>query len=212
MLDRRAKLIVWGFLLGVIVAEGWAILASFHAKADLFIALLHYTFSPAGTPIAWASAALLVIGYTAFSASGSAVVRDHLLRPATWRPYAAICLVAVPMALISGFFEEAFFRKALMDWAMHHGQTVEMQIAVSALAFGAVHAIWGVAGGNLRAAFNAMLVTGALGGLLGIIYIAGGRSVAPCVAAHMAINLLLEPWLIVTAVTNGWRRTPPVAA
>jgi hypothetical protein len=99
-----------------------------------------------------------------------------------------------------------------MDWSMIHGQRIALQIAISALAFGAVHAIWGVAGGNLRAALSTMLVTGALGAALAVVYIVGGRSVAPCVAAHMATNLLLEPWLIIAAATNGWRRAPAVIA
>jgi membrane protease YdiL (CAAX protease family) len=212
MTDRRATRIVWAFLVGVIVAEGWAILMSFPPDRMFLTTILHYTFSPAGTPIAWASAVLLVVVDVALSASGSAVIRDHMLRPSTWGPYAAVCVLAVPMAVISGFFEEAFFRKFLMDWSMIHGQGVASQIVISALAFGAVHAVWGVAGGNLRAALNAMLVTGALGAALAIIYVVGGRSVAPCVAAHMAINFLVEPWLIITAATNGWRRARAAVA
>jgi uncharacterized protein len=115
----------------------------------------------------------------------------------------------VPMALISGFFEEAFFRKTLMDIAQHHGAAIATQIAVSALAFGAVHAVWGVMGGSLRGALGAMLATSALGAALAVVYILGGRSVAPCIAAHIAINLLIEPWLIITAATRSWTRSRP---
>ncbi len=211
-MDHRATRIVWAFLVGVIVAEGWAILMSFPPNRMFLTTILHYTFSPAGSPIGWTLAASLVIIYAIFSASGSAVIRDHMLRPSTWGPYAAVCVLAVPMAVISGFFEEAFLRKFLMDWSMVHGQGVASQIVISALAFGAVHAIWGVASGNFRAALNAMLVTGALGAALAIIYVVGGRSVAPCVAAHMAINLLLEPWLIIATATNGWRRARAAVA
>lgn len=209
MLDKRAKRIVWTFLLGVIVAEGLAIFLSFHAKADPFAALMRFTLAVPGTPTAWALAALVTVLYVAFTAAGSAVLRTHLLRPSRWRPYAAMVAAAVPMALISGFFEEAFFRKTLMDVAQHRGAAIGVQIAVSALAFGAVHAVWGAMGGSLRGALGAMLATSALGAALAAVYIVGGRSIAPCIAAHIAINLLIEPWLIITAATRSWTRSRP---
>lgn len=209
MLDRRAKRIVWAFLLGVIVAEGLAIFLSFHAKADPFAALMRFTLAVPGTPAAWALAALVTVLYVAFTAAGSAVLRTHLLRPSRWRPYAAMVAAVVPMALISGFFEEAFFRKTLMDIAQHRGAAIGMQIAVSALAFGAVHAVWGAMGGSLRGALGAMLTTAALGAALAAVYVAGGRSIAPCIAAHIAINLLIEPWLIITAASGSWTRSRP---
>jgi hypothetical protein len=161
--------------------------------------------------LAWICAAGITIIYIAYAALNSAVVRDHLLRPSRWKPFAALCIVAVPMALISGFFEEAFFRKFLMDVALHHGETAIVQVVLSAAAFGFVHAIWGIAGGNFRAAFASMIATGLLGAGLAVVYLIGGRSVAPCMAAHTVINLLLEPWLIITAATNGWRRSVPKA-
>jgi membrane protease YdiL (CAAX protease family) len=206
MLDNRAKRIVWSFLIGVIASEGMAIAFSFRAKGNWIAALAHYIVTPPGVPAAWALAAAVTLAYAVFSAAGSPVIRAHMLRPSTWGPYATMVIVAVPMALIAGFFEEAFFRKVLMDIAMHSGATIALQIALSALAFGAVHAIWGLLGGNLRAAIAAMLATGGLGAALAFVYVVGGRSLAPCVAAHIAINLLIEPWLLITAATNGWTR------
>jgi hypothetical protein len=205
ILDRRATLIVWAFLIGVIVSEGWATLAVFGGKKGLLVSLSHYTFTPPGNAPAWGLAALATLLYVAYAAARSATIRTHLLRPSTWRPYIVIRIVAVAAALISGFFEEAFFRKFLMDWAMRHGHDIAAQIVLSALIFGAAHAIWGIAGGNLRAALGAMLATSVLGAALAVVYVVGGRSVAPCVAAHIAINLLIEPWLIITSATNGWR-------
>ncbi len=211
MLDKRAKRIVWAFLLGVIVAEGVAIILSFRARPDLPAALMRFTFAVPGTLGAWALAALVTVLYVAFTAAGSAIVRTHLLRPGRWRPHAAMVAAAVPMALISGFFEEAFFRRTLMDVAQHHGAAIAMQVAISALAFGAVHAVWGVMGGSLRGALGAMLSTSALGAALAVVYVLGGRSVAPCIAAHIAINLMIEPWLIITAATGGWSRSRPAS-
>ena len=208
-MTKRASRITWGFLLGIILLEGWAVLASFRAHGDLATALLRYASTPPGTPFAWGLAVLVTAAYAAYAASASPFIRDHMLRPGRWRPYAWIRIVAVPMALISGFFEEAFFRKMLMDLAAHHGAVAPLQIVLSALAFGAVHAVWGVFGGNFRGALGAMLATSGLGAALGIVYVLGGRSIGPCIAAHVAINLLIEPWLIITAATNGWRRSTP---
>jgi len=42
-------------------------------------------------------------------------------------------------------------------------------------------------------------ITALLGGALAIVYVIGGRSLAPCVAAHFAINALLEPGLVLAA-------------
>lgn len=206
MLDKRARRIVWAFLLGAIVSEGAAIALMFRAEGNWFAALAHYLATPPGTLPAWTLAASVALAYAVFAAAGSPVIRAHMLRPSRWRPYVFMVLAAIPMALISGFFEEIFFRKALMDIAMHHGATITAQIAISALAFGAAHAIWGLIGGTLRGALGAMAATGVLGAALAFVYFLGGRSVAPCVAAHIAINLLIEPWLVITAATNGWAR------
>jgi membrane protease YdiL (CAAX protease family) len=204
MMSDREKRIVWVFLVGVIVSEGAAIAFSFRAKGDWLAGMIHFIVAPPGTPVAWGCAALVTILYAAYAAAGSPVIRAQMLRPSRWRPYAALVIAAVPMAFIAGFFEEAFFRKVLMDIARNHGATVAMQILLSALAFGVVHAIWGLLGGNLRGAVGAMLATVALGAALAFVYVAGGRSVAPCIAAHIAINLLIEPWLMITAATNAW--------
>ncbi|HEY5338920.1 MAG TPA: CPBP family glutamic-type intramembrane protease, partial [Rhizomicrobium sp.] len=173
MLDRRATRIVWAFLIGVITVEGWLTYASFKGHGGLVQAMLHYTLTPAGTALAWLCAAGLTILYVAYATLDSAVVREHLLRPSRWRPFIALCIVAVPMALISGFFEEAFFRKFLMDLALRHGQTAVAQVALSAVAFGFVHAIWGIASGRFRAALGAMIATGLLGAGMAIIYLIG---------------------------------------
>jgi len=205
-MTKRASRITWGFLLGIILLEGWAVLASFRAHGDLAAALLRYASTPPGTPFAWGLAVLVTAAYAAYAASASPFIRDHMLRPGRWRPYAWIRIVAVPMALISGFFEEAFFRKALMDYVMHRGAGIVVQLAITATAFGAAHAIWGLVGGSVRGAVGAMAATGILGGALGAIYIIGGRSIGPCMAAHIAINLLIEPWLILAAATHNWRQ------
>lgn len=206
-MKTRAQRIVWGFLIGVIILEGWGILASFGRYPGGFLhGVTKYILQPHASAMAWLAAAALTAGYSAYSAMGSPIIRKYMLQPATWSAYWQMRLVAIPMALISGFFEEALFRKTLMDYALHHGATVGLQVTLTALMFGFVHAIWGIAGGSIRGALSAMLSTGILGAMLGVVYVVGGRSIGPCIAAHVAINLLIEPWLIITAATGSWER------
>jgi hypothetical protein len=39
-----------------------------------------------------------------------------------------------------------------------------------------------------------------LGAALAVVYLASGRNVAPCIAAHLLINALVEPGLVLAAV------------
>ena len=69
--------------------------------------------------------------------------------------------------------------------------------------FGAVHVVWiGFAGP--RGTAGVVGATTLLGAALAIVYLAAGRSVVPCVAAHVAINAVLEPWLVLTAAERRW--------
>ena len=205
MIERRANIVVWSFLLGIIVVEGTILALAFRARhGNWFFSLAHYAATPVGNFAAWGLAALVILAYCAYAARRSRTIGSLMLHPERWRPYIAIRLIAIPMALISGLFEEIFFRRNLMDAALAHGASIGAQIALSAVIFGAAHAIWAVFGG-WRAALGAMAATTTLGFCLAVVYIAGERALAPCIAAHIVINLLLEPWLILTAATNGWQ-------
>ncbi len=52
-----------------------------------------------------------------------------------------------------------------------------------------------------------MLATSMLGAALACVYLLGGRTVGPCIWGHIAINAIIEPWLIVSAVSRSgdWR-------
>jgi hypothetical protein len=170
--------------------------------------IARYTFTPPGTLVAWLLAAAVTAAFVVYAAMGSPVIRTHMLVPATWGAFIGVRFIAIPMAFVTGFFEEAFYRKFLMDVMMHHNQSAVVQVAISAAVFGIAHGIWGLFGGNVRAAVGPTISTGVLGGALAIVYLIGGRSLAPCATAHVVINLFLEPWLIITAATNAWGRKP----
>jgi hypothetical protein len=157
-----------------------------------------------GSPLAWILATLVFALYSWQTIRASSLIQDWWLR---WH---ALRLLAVPVAMITGFFEEALFRKFLMDFvaqmATNTAGKLALQVLVSALAFGAGHAIWGLARASLRNALWAALYTTALGGALAVVYLVGGRALAPCIAAHIAINLVCEPWMILSAATGSWNK------
>lgn len=143
--------------------------------------------------LGWISALLVVIGFVHFSRRLPSV-RDNLFR-LSW-----LKVLAVLVAVASGFCEEMIFRKWLMDLLQHKGYGPILQVAGSALAFGLVHAVWGLMRGSLRAALGAMIATGGLGLALALVYVASHRIVLPCIVAHFLINLLIGPGLVLAAV------------
>jgi membrane protease YdiL (CAAX protease family) len=99
------------------------------------------------------------------------------------------------------------FRKWVMDALDASGYGAGIQIVGSALTFGAAHAIWGLMGKSPRAAAGAMLATSFLGGMLAVVYVLAGRSLAPCIAAHFLINVFIEPGLVLAATRGEMGRS-----
>ena len=131
-----------------------------------------------------------------FTAVGSRLpsVRANLFR------FSWLKVLALAMALAAGFCEEAVFRKLLMDAMAHRDYTILAQVLASALSFGAVHGIWGAFRGSPWAAISAIVATSVLGFALAVVYVASHRLLAPCVMAHVLINALCEPGLVLAAI------------
>lgn len=85
---------------------------------------------------------------------------------------------------------------------------VVVQVLGSGLLFGVLHGVWGLMGRSLRAAIGATLATGFLGMMLAVVFIAAGRSLAPCIVAHFVINALIEPGLVLAATRGEMTRRP----
>ena len=119
-------------------------------------------------------------------------------------------VVSIPFSVLAAVVEEVWFRRALMDAIQAKGYGILAQIFLSAIVFGGLHAVWGIGARSLRVAIGAVIATSLLGAALAIVYIAAGRVVAPCIFAHAAINIALEPWLLIAALTRGIeeRRVP----
>ncbi len=201
MIESAARRSAWRAVLGVTVIEAAALVWSFHAASTDTIA--RYVFVPSGTSLGWIAAAVVPILYIGHAMRALSFVRTYAFVPRRWREATGLKLFAVPMALVTGLFEEMFFRRFLMDVAQHHGVGTAEQIGVSALSFGLVHGVWALFGG-FRAGVGATISTAILGAGLAGVYILSERSLLPCATSHIAINLILEPWLILAATSGRW--------
>jgi len=147
--------------------------------------------------IAWLVAAVVTIAYVLHAVRALPIVGAHFFDPHPLK------LAAIPFALVTGTMEEIWFRRLVMDWTAHRGGSAVLQVIASALVFGVAHGIWGLFGRQWRVAVGACVATGLLGALLGVVYLLADRQLAPCIWSHMVINLAIEPWLIVAAVSAG---------
>jgi hypothetical protein len=127
-------------------------------------------------------------------------VRENLFKPTFLK------FLGLAVAVAAGILEEAVFRKVLMDALLYRGYGPLLQVLASALAFGVAHGVWGLFGRSGRAALGATLATGLLGAMLAVTYLAGGRSVLPCIAVHLLLNALLEPGLVLAACRGEMSR------
>ena len=203
VLDPRAVKRAWIFMFVALALYAWPF--SFLPRGKLgWLGLAHFLGfgAPSPAPLGgWILAAIVVTLFCAAGMRGYPLIKQHLF---DWGP---IKLVAIVFAFFSGVMEEVWFRYGVMNWAQSHGHGPAAQVVYSALIFGAVHAVWGVAARNWRVATGSMVATGLLGAALGVVYIVSDRALAPCIWAHVAINLVLEPWLLIAAMTRGFERS-----
>jgi len=191
----HARRIALFFLIGVTIVEGIPLTMWLAGDPRRFI------FSSLGTPLAWILALVIAAIFIGLTVRQHSFIREHLL---TLSPLKA---VAIPMALVSGIFEEVFFRAFIMNLALRGGWSTASQILISALTFGLAHGIWGLFSRSWRVSVGAIMATGLLGAALAVVYVVGGRSVVPCALAHILINLVIEPWLILSAAAHRWQRS-----
>ncbi len=198
-LDRHEEQKAAFILAGIAIAEGAWCFVNLRASVSRFFVYTGFTFARA--PASGWGLALAVAALFTWFAARLPSVRATLFAPTFLK------LLGLTVAITAGFREEAVFRKLLMD-ALHgraHGAFV--QVVVSGLAFGLVHGVWGLIRGSFTAALGPTIATGALGVALGLVFIASDRVLAPCIVAHMLINALAEPGLVLAAVRG--EMSPP---
>lgn len=189
--ERRSGLILI-FLAGL---EGSWIVMNLQANGWRFIRYLGFAPGLGGGLAGWMAAGIVTIIFVAIALRLPSV-RENLFRVSSLK------LLAIVLAVTSSVLEEVMFRRWTMNWLMEQGQGAVVQLLGAGLLFGAIHGIWGLMGRSFQAAIGATIATGFLGGMLGVVFLLAGRSVAPCIAAHFAINLLVEPGLVLAA-TRG---------
>jgi uncharacterized protein len=151
-------------------------------------------------PLAWILATITAIAYVFYTMKAIPLVF------AKQREISLFKLLGILSALVGGIVEEVFFRRWTMDMFMKGGFNPILQVIISGVAFGLVHASWTLlAKRNFKATLPAILSTSILGIFLAIIYLAGGRNLGPCIFAHALINIVIEPWLMLSAVSGKWR-------
>lgn len=149
-------------------------------------------------PIVWILTFIIAIGYIMYTAKVIPFVREHLFT------FSWLKVVGIWAALVSGIVEEIIFRQALMDWLMSLDYSITIQVLASAIIFGLAHGAWIFIRGEFKIALPVILSTTVLGGLLAILYIIADRNILAPIVAHILINLFIEPWLILSAVTGKW--------
>ena len=187
-IERRAALI----LALLAVSEGAWVVANFAAHPEGFARYLGLAPGHIAPLIGWLAGLLVTTVFVA-ACMRLPSVRSNLVR-ISW-----LKLLALLLAVAAGILEETVFRKMLMDYLSRHGIANAGQVLLSGVAFGLAHAIWGVVGRSWRAAAGAAAATGLLGIMLGFVYLAAGRNLGPCVAAHFLIDFLAEPGLVLGA-------------
>lgn len=177
-------------LAGIALSEGFFVMLWSWHNLPAFVRLLGW---PSGGLMGgWLMAGLVALIYIALGWRLPSVRQTAL-------QLSALKLLGLLVAVCAGIVEEIVFRRLLMDRVQAAGWGVLAQLIMSAVAFSAVHAVWGLMAKSPRAAAGAMITTGLLGLGLAATYLLAGRILLPCIAAHFLINAVLEPGLVLAA-------------
>src|SRR4030043_238424 len=151
-------------------------------------------------PLAWILATITAIAYVLYTMKAIPLVL------AKQKEISLFKLLGILSAVVGGIVEEVFFRRWIMDMLMSGGVAPILQVIISGVAFGLAHTSWTLlAKRGFKVTLPAILSTSTLGIFLAIIYLAGGRNLGPCIFAHVLINIVIEPWLMLSAVSGKWR-------
>jgi hypothetical protein len=150
-------------------------------------------------PLAWILAMITAIVYVLFTMKAIPLVLEKQSEISLFK------LLGIISAVVGGIVEEVFFRRWIMDMFMSGGFAPILQILISGVTFGLAHTSWLLVKRDFKFAIPAILSTSVLGIFLAIIYLLGGRNLGPCIFAHVLINIVIEPWLMLSAVSGKWR-------
>jgi membrane protease YdiL (CAAX protease family) len=105
----------------------------------------------------------------------------------------------------AGFGEETVFRGFVLSALAWGGLGTVAQVLGSGVLFGLAHGGWGSLGGrpSLRAVLGAALPTAIVGVLYALLYVWGGRSLAPLIVSHALTDCIIEPALLETMIARA---------
>jgi hypothetical protein len=152
------------------------------------------------SPLAWILATITAIAYVLYTMKAIPLVL------AKQKEISLFKLLGILSALVGGIVEEVFFRRWIMDMFMKGGFNPILQVIISGVAFGLAHTSWTLfTKRDFKVTLPAILSTSILGIFLAVIYLAGGRNLGPCIFTHVLINIVIEPWLMLSAISGKWR-------
>ena len=190
---RRTTLLAGAVIGSLVVALSIWILPN---PARFVESMGHVSEVPA---LGWILGIVVAITYTAYTLWAVPTVRIIAIERSWFR------LLAVPLALLSGVLEEMFFRRVVMDALASNGVSLLLQIVLSAALFAVVHAVWVLFAKSWRMALPVLSSTFVLGVLLSLVYVTSERVVIPAILTHFAINLVIEPGLLLSASQRAMR-------
>jgi len=199
MNDRAKTALILGITSAVMVSP--LVMSIFWGPIPFF-QNLGFERGSIASPLAWILATILAIVYVSYTMK----VIPFVL--AKQKEISLFKLLGILAALVGGIVEEVFFRRWLMDMLMSVGITPILQVVISGVAFGLAHTMWILIRGDFKFTLPAILSTSVLGMLLATIYLVGGRNLGPCIFAHGIINMIIEPWLMLSSISGKWRPNP----
>ncbi len=109
--------------------------------------------------------------------------------------FSSLKVLAVISAIVAGVVEETIFRGYVMTVLAGMGYSPLVQLLVSGIAFAVAHFYGFASPAVLVPTLGFTLV---LGLALGAIYLIGKRSLTPVIISHVLIDLIIEPWLLLS--------------
>jgi len=146
---------------------------------------------------AWLLAAMMITAYVTYT---------FKVIPLVYKMQSELSLFKLVgiLSVVGGILEEVVFRRWLMDFLMGSGFGFVIQIIISGIAFGLAHIMWGLFGKEKKFLKGAFISTTFLGFALALVYLISNRNIVPCIVAHSLINIVIEPWLLLCAISKSW--------
>lgn len=186
--QNRLAVFLTGAIAGELAAFGLLTLRLRQKQISLKALGLGKTTNWKGITLAFIAASI----YIACSSLNPSISK-HLLQ------FSTLKLLAIVAALVAGLVEETIFRGYVMTTLdkMHKGKFT--QVIVSGIIFGLAHAYGFVGLPALLITFGTTFI---LGSALAVVYLVGNRSLTPTIIGHTLIDLIIEPWLLLSFFTG----------